>query len=152
MDDKAPLTWKNVFQKIKEDLTFGQKLSLVVTGVTFVVLCILAWVSSHYNWLLWLVVSVGGLGGLVHEFAQSGGKIAVVLRCEDGLYLGALSGVVLGAVAGILVIPDHLVASTSGTELSVSMNHLACEAFSAGLALKGVAEAMGGNRPEPVSK
>jgi hypothetical protein len=150
MDDKAPLTWKNVFQAIKEDLTFSEKVSLVVTGVTFVVLCILAWASSHYNWLLGLAVSVGGLGGLVHEVAQSNGKIAFleIKKYDDGLYLGTLAGVLLGAVAGILVIPGYLITSTSGTELSVNMTQVAYETFSAGLSLKGVVEAAAGT---PVS-
>ena len=76
MADKTPWTWENVFLAITGDLTFREKVSLAVTGVTFIFLCILAWASSHNNWLLWLAVSVGGLGGLVHEFAQSGGKIA----------------------------------------------------------------------------
>jgi hypothetical protein len=129
----------------KTHLTWWEKVSLAVTGVTFVVLCILAWASSHNNWLLWLAVSIGGLGGLVHEVAQSGGKIAFFEKYEDGLYLGALAGVALGAVAGILVIRGHLIARTSGTELSVSMTQLAYEVFTAGLALKGVVEAAGGN-------
>jgi hypothetical protein len=71
----------------KTHLTWWEKVSLAVTGVTFVVLCSLAWASSHNNWLLWLAVSVGGLGGLVHEVAQSGGKIAFFEKYEDGLYL-----------------------------------------------------------------
>jgi hypothetical protein len=119
--------------------------SLIATLLLGVFLGILAWASAHYNWLLWLAASVGGLGGLAHEIAQSGGKIMFFQRQKDGIYLGSLAGMVLGAVAGILVIRGHLIASASGTTLEVSKIQLTYEISIAGLALKGVTEAAGGN-------
>jgi hypothetical protein len=119
--------------------------SVIATLLLVVFLGVLAWASAHYNWLLWLAASVGGLGGLAHEIAQSGGKIMFFQRQKDGIYLGSLAGMVLGAVAGILVIRGHLIASGSGTTLEVSKIQLTYEIFIAGLALKGVTEAAGGN-------
>ena len=129
--------------------TSTQKVSLAVTAVTLVILCILAWASVHNNWLLWLAASVGGIGGAVHEIAQSGGRIAFFAKNEDGLYLGTLAGVVLGGVAGILVIRGYLIASATGAALSISTTQLAYEVFTAGLALKGVVEAAGGTAVPP---
>ncbi|PYV09829.1 MAG: hypothetical protein DMG23_09690 [Acidobacteria bacterium] len=125
-------------------LTNLEKLSIIATLAMAVLLGILAWASAHNNWLLWLAVSVGALGGLAHEIAQSGGKIMFFQRHQDGMYLGSLAGMVLGAVAGILVIRGHLVSTANGTALSVSMVQLDYEIFTAGLALKGVTEAAGG--------
>jgi hypothetical protein len=103
-------------------------------------LAILASVSADRGWLIWLAVSVGGLGGLVHEIAQSGGKILFFERKLDGFYLGGLAGVVLGAAAGMLAIRGFLV----DPNVPVNTFELIYEAFLAGMALKGVTEAAGG--------
>lgn len=79
--------------------------------------------------------------GLVHEIAQSSGKILFFERQSDGLYLVTIAGVFLGAVTGILVIRGYLTENVAPTEaILVQMSY---EAFLAGLALKGVAEAAG---------
>ncbi|MEJ2008215.1 MAG: hypothetical protein P8Z30_08690 [Acidobacteriota bacterium] len=122
-----------------------QKASFIVTLVVLVLLSLLAWASVDYGWLLWLAASVGGLGGLTHEIAQSGGTIAFFQKHEDGLYLGTLAGVILGAVAGIMVVRGYLVPTASGTAASYSMAQVSYLVFTAGLALKGVVEAAGGN-------
>jgi len=122
-----------------------QKVSFIVTLVVLVLLSFLAWASVHFEWLLWLAASVGGLGGLTHEIAQSGGKIAFFEKHEDGLYLGTLAGVALGAVAGILVVRGYLVPAPQGTTASFSLAQVSYEVFTAGLALKGVVEAAGGS-------
>ena len=123
--------------------TVTEKASVVITLATGVLLAVLAWASFHNTWVLWLAVSVGGLGGLVHEIAQSGGEIAFFEKKADGFYLGSLAGVVLGAVAGMLVVRGHL-PSVTETALSISKTQLAYEVFTAGLALKGVTEAASG--------
>lgn len=84
------------------------KVSVLATGGIVVASVILAWASSHYGWVLGLAVSVGALGGLTHEIAQSGGKVLVPRMCQDGLYLGSLAGMVLGIVAGLLVVRGAL--------------------------------------------
>ena len=128
-------------------LTSLEKLSIAITLIMMVLLGILAWASSHNNWLLWLAASVGGLGGLVHEIAQSGGKIAFFQKNQDGMYLGSLAGMMLGAVAGLLVIRGHLVETSDLPSAGVKIQ-LTYEVFMAGLALKGVTEAAGG-KPVP---
>lgn len=117
-----------------------ERLSLIVTFAVGVGAAILATLSVQNGWVLWLAVSAGGLGGLVHEIAQSGGKILFFQKQQDGLYLGSLAGVVLGAVAGVLVVRGHLLGAND-----VGMVQLSYEVFTAGLALKGVTEAAGGN-------
>lgn len=114
--------------------------SIIITVLVGVGLAILASVSAERNWLIWLAVSVGGLGGLVHEIAQSGGKILFFERKLDGFYLGGLAGVVLGAAAGLLAIRGFLV----DPNVQVNEFELIYEAFLAGMALKGVTEAAGG--------
>ena len=126
-----------------------EKLSIISTVTMVVLLALLAWASTHNNWLFWLAASVGAIGGLVHEIAQSGGKIMFFQREEDGTYLGSLAGAILGAVAGILVARGDLLAAGAETALTVTKTQLTYEVFMAGLALKGVTEAAGGN---PVPK
>ena len=123
--------------------------SLIANGLALIVLGILAGVSAHYQWWLWLAASVGGLGGLVHEFVQSGGKIVFFQQHRDGLYLGSLAGVILGAVAGILMIRGHLIAGAPSDAPLGSITQLSYESFFAGLALKGVSEAAAGNPVPP---
>ncbi len=130
-----------------DSLTGLEKFSIAATLIIGVLLGILAWASSQHNWLLWLAASVGGLGGLVHEIAQSGGKIMFFQKNQDGMYLGSLAGMVLGAVAGLLVIRGHLADIPGAPSVSVNVQ-LTYEVFVAGLALKGVTEAAGG-KPVP---
>src|SRR2546425_7537453 len=118
-----------------------ERYSLIGTLVLLAGLSVLAGVSAQQHWVLWLAVSVGGLGGLVHELAQSGGKILFFQKAADGLYLGSVAGMVLGSVAGLLVVRGHLTGGTADE----NMVQLAYEVFTAGLALKGVVEAAGGN-------
>jgi hypothetical protein len=129
-------------------ITNLEKFSIVATLIMGALLGILAWASVRHGWVLWLAASVGGLGGLAHEIAQSGGKIMFFQKHQDGMYLGSLAGIVLGAVAGILVIRGHLIAGSAGPTFSGGTIQLEYEIFSAGLALKGVTEAAGG-KPVP---
>ena len=122
-------------------LTSFQKLSIISTVILFVVFAIVAWLSFRNQSLLVLAFLVGGLGGLVHEIAQSRGKILFFENKSDGLYLGTISGIILGAVAGVLVIRGYMTGETAITDATfVQMSY---ECFIAGLALKGVAEAAG---------
>lgn len=82
----------------------------------------------------------------MRELAQSPRKVLFFQRETDGLYLGTIAGVILGAVAGILVIRGYSTreaAITPGTFMQMSY-----ETFLAGLALKGVAEAVTGGFPQ----
>lgn len=124
-----------------QTLTRLERISIIATAVLGVILAFAAWLSYRNQWLLVLAFSVGGLGGLVHEIAQSRGRILFFKRQTDGLYLGAIAGVILGAVAGILVIRGYLTGDMATTDATfVQMSY---ETFMAGLALKGIAEAAG---------
>lgn len=125
-------------------LTPMEIFSIIATMVLSFAAAILAWLSASYGWILWLAASTGALGGLAHEIAQSGGKVAFFQRYQDGIYLGSVAGMILGAVAGLLVVRG-LAAGLAGPAGTTSTTLLAYEAFIAGLALKGVTEAAGGN-------
>jgi hypothetical protein len=128
-------------------LSPGERISVASTVGAVLLAVGLATASAHYGWTLALVASVGALGGLAHEVAQSGGKIWWFQKHADGLYIGSLAGMVLGAVAGVLVVKGHL-----GELSTVSTVELTYDAFVSGLALKGVVEAAGGNPvPAPAS-
>src|SRR5207302_278748 len=100
--------------------------------------------------VLWLAIAVGGLGGLAHEIAQSRGTILVVERRADGIYLGTIAGVILGAVAGLLAVKGLLISPTSPATQPGAIQ-LIYEAFIAGLALKGITEAAGGQALPPIA-
>jgi hypothetical protein len=97
---------------------------------------------------IWLAVAVGGLGGLAHEIAQSRGTVLIVERRADGIYLGTIAGIILGGVAGLLAAKAFLI--TPPTPAPTVMQ-LIYESFIAGLALKGITEAAGGQPVGPPS-
>lgn len=123
-----------------EGLTTTDIISIISTVGIAVALAILASLSVSNGWVIWLAVSVGGLGGLAHELAQSGGKILFFERKLDGVYIGSLAGTILGAVAGLLAIRGLIINPVTQPQPI----QLVYEAFLAGLAMKGVVEAAGG--------
>ncbi len=82
-------------------------------------------------------IGVAAIGGFVHEIVQSGGSVAYPQSKADGLYLGSISGLVFGAIAGLLAVQGIDPNAPVGISFVSQM-------FFAGLALKGVAEAAGG--------
>jgi hypothetical protein len=126
-------------------LTGGEMVSVAVTLLVAVGLGALAIYSAARagdggGWLLTLAVSAGGAGGLVHEIFQSGGKLLFFSRKVDGIYLGSLTGVLMGAIAGVLTVRGNLVGATTLNNTA----DLTYQIFTAGLALKGVVEAFTG--------
>lgn len=117
-------------------------ISLITTSVVFVALVIVAVIGYQRHMLLLLAASVGGVGGLVHEIAQSRGMILFFEKRADGLYLGSIAGAMMGAVAGLLVVRG-LLAGHGGEVLNFT--DITFDVFMAGLALKGVVEAAGGS-------
>jgi hypothetical protein len=113
--------------------TADERSSIKWTGIATLMAVVGAAFGAALKVDFLLGVCAGGLGGLVHEFAQSGGKVLFVKKEPDGVYLGALTGLILGAVSGVLVVQGH-----------ADPQNLAANAFLAGLALKGVVEAAGG--------
>jgi hypothetical protein len=130
------------------------------------------WPSHSTGWIIWLGLASGGMGGILHEFAQSGGKLLLTKRDADGIYLGALMGMLLGMLAGVLAVQGLFVQGSTSSANQVSLSTAAAvaareggnptppapqspvavqvlyTALLAGLGLKGVAEAVGG---QPVS-
>lgn len=107
------------------------------------------------NWALdnrsiwWIAVCAGGLGGLLHELAQSKGKMLFINKFDDGVYLGSISGIILGIVAGILLLQNQI--TSDQTIETTKLTKATFDAFIAGMALKGVVEATS-SEPQGQSK
>ena len=93
-------------------------------------------VSLRTNVLV-VAIATAAIGGFVHEIVQSGGSVAYPQAKPDGLYLGSVSGLIFGVIAGMLVVQG--LPATATVDIP-----LLSQTFFAGLGLKGVAEAAGG--------
>jgi hypothetical protein len=132
----------------KADTSRLQQISIAVTLGLAVLAGVVAWFSYGRSPAV-LAISLGCLGGLVHELAQSGGKIMFFESRKDGLYIGSLAGLVLGGVAAILVVRGVLVPDLAAKLTDSGYVNLAYEAFMAGLGLKGIVEATAGTPDAP---
>ncbi|MBI3047686.1 MAG: hypothetical protein HYY76_05185 [Acidobacteria bacterium] len=123
------------------------KWSLALTGlfsVGFLVAATLAY-GQHPTVLAF---SLGAVGGLLHELAQSRGRIFFIERHDDGVYLGSLAGMVLGGIAALTVSRGLLVREATDAALTlVQYQSLAYESLMAGIGLKGLTEASAGAPP-----
>jgi small-conductance mechanosensitive channel len=125
------------------------RMSIVLTLIATTVIAVMAvWADSTEN-LLWTAVTVGAIGGLVHEIAQSKGT-AFLPDTDNSQpnksgesYLGGLLGILLGGAAGLVAL------SVSNAPTSVSIQMIAT-AFAAGVALKGIADSAASS-PNPGS-
>ncbi|SRR5712692_696896 len=125
------------------NLTPDQKRSVWITGIAFVLLAVGTYISLRGQEAFLLALSAGGLGGVIHELFQSGGKISFIdTTSKDGFYLGSLAGVLLGAVARVMAARFFL---TGGSDQH-NLSQLACDTFLPGLSLKGAAEALSGKQ------
>ncbi|MBI2078625.1 MAG: hypothetical protein HYT80_09710 [Euryarchaeota archaeon] len=88
-----------------------------------------------------LALATGALGGLAHELIQSRGKLLFFRRAKDGLQLGSVSSLAMGAIAGGLAVNTLL---APGSYAAALPREIAFQAFTAGLALKGLAGAATG--------
>ena len=86
------------------NLNDDEVLSIIITSVMAGITLILLGIF-YYLWKdpVGVTLSAGAFGGFLHEFVQSKGKILFIERKDDGLYLGSISGLILGLVAGILI-------------------------------------------------
>lgn len=119
-------------------------ISVAVTISLGIALAIFAFISFHNSWKVCLALSLGALGGLIHEMVQSGGKILFFERKLDGFYMGGVAGMILGAVAGLL--------SVHGLLDEPSMYEIGYQTFLAGLGLKGIVEAASSQPLPPGTK
>lgn len=122
------------------ELTRFEKFSVAATGALALVLIIAAWWSFGRNPLV-LATSLGCVGGLMHELAQSGGKILFFEKKADGVYLGSVAGMMLGGITGVIAAHSIPVPETG---LAMFYQNLSYETFMAGLGLKGLVEAAAG--------
>ena len=106
------------------NLTETERLSIILTLALTLIAIIVSSISIVTRNYFLLAISMGSIGGLVHEFVQSGGKILFIKKQDDGFYLGSISGMFLGSVAGVLVIKGQLM----GLETS-NINGLAIDVF-----------------------
>ena len=117
-------------------------LSQIGTFAAIVIAVVVAAYGVTSSNVLLTAISVGAVGGLVHEVAQSNGKV-IVPKPDEGsgdIYLGGLFGLIAGGVAGLLV-AQGLPGSAAVTNSWLS------EFFLAGLGLKGFSEAVATKRP-----
>ena len=125
-------------------LTPGELWAVRATAVLALAFIVAAFFSYEKSPLV-LAISLGCLGGLMHELAQSGGKILFFARRDDGLYLGGVAGMMLGGVTGLIA--AHAVQAQNPVEYQ----NLAYEAFMAGVGMKGLVEAATGSAVAPGS-
>jgi hypothetical protein len=86
-------------------------------------------------------IFVGALGGVVHEIAQSNGKLMFPQPASDGIYLGGAYGLLIGGVSGLILAQGQQILANGAFPPS-----LIGEAFLAGLSLKGLSEAVTANK------
>jgi len=67
-----------------------------------------------------------------------------VQKKDDGVYLGSITGLILGLIAAIFVLEGNPAALSPTPPTQQELISLFFESFAAGLALKGVAEATTG--------
>jgi len=132
-----------------ETWTGEEKYSVIANIVLLIVLvAALNWALNHGSFW-WVAVGAGGLGGLIHELAQSKGKMLFIKKYDDGVYLGSISGIILGVVAGILILQNQI--TSNQTIEAAQLTKATFDAFIAGLALKGVVDATS-SEPQGLSK
>jgi hypothetical protein len=125
-----------------------ERISIFLTAGLAALAALVAWWSYGTSPFL-LALSLGSLGGLIHEFAQSGGKILFFERKLDGMYIGSIAGMVLGSVSAVAVARGML--APAGTEpfTVVQYQNLAFESFFAAIGMKGIVEAATGSPLPP---
>jgi hypothetical protein len=100
-------------------------------------------VVSYVVWrdVLLTAVFTGAIGGLVHEIVQSNGTYMLphMDTANSNFCLGGLIGIISGGAAGVIMV--------EGLTVTTLSRQLIALAFTAGLALKGVADAAGTKTP-----
>ena len=126
----------------------SQTESIVATAVLGLAALAIAYEAYGSESQIALAASVGALGGLAHEIAQSKGKLLFVRVADDGIYLGAIAGMLLGAIAGLLAAKAIVLGPSAATADAHHVKmQLIYDCFFGGLALKGILEAAGTNAP-----
>ena len=134
LDEDSTIAWKWTQSALYTTPGAAQAASLTA----FVAIIIFAAVFYESKHVFLTVAFAGALGGLLHEIVQSGGKYVLPNTDDKGNFaLGGLIGIVTGGLAGLILYQGLNV--TTGIILNVN---LLAEALLAGLATKGVADAV----------
>ena len=117
----------------------------VASLVVFILLIIFAALSYEGKHVFLTAITAGALGGLAHELVQSKGTYILPHTDNTGNFcLGGLFGIVSGGLAGLIMY--------SGLDLTAGIKvsgQLFTQAFLAGLAVKGVADAVQPPKQQP---
>ena len=106
--------------------------------IAFALVIIFAALSYEWKHVFLTAVSAGAIGGLAHEIVQSRGTYILPHTDDTGNFcLGGLFGIISGGLAGLIMYSGLNL--TTGIKVS---GQLFTEAFLAGLATKGVADAV----------
>lgn len=136
------MNWPNHPDSASGTNTKGLYLTIAAVAI-LIALSLTAW---YRLWPVTLAASLGALGGLAHELAQSRGWFFFPQTTEDHThYLGAFTGMALGALAGALAVQSLVTLKVPDT-VDVSVGSVwwyqfAYTSFLAGLSLKGISEA-----------
>ena len=133
-------------------ITRGQTRDVAITIAIGLGTALAAYIAATRGDVMTLAASMGALGGLSHEIAQSHGKILFFRKAEDGIYIGSIAGMVLGAIAGLLVARGLVTHAPGSAPLPIDLMQLKFEAFFAGLGLKGILDAAGSKPPGNLPK
>jgi len=133
-------------------ITRGQTRDVAITIAIGLGTAVAAYLAATRGDVMTLAASMGALGGLSHEIAQSHGKILFFREAEDGIYIGSIASLVLGAIAGLLVARGLVTHAPGVAPPTVDLLQLKFEAFFAGLGLKGILDAAGSQPPSNLPK
>ena len=132
VSEDSMITW--IWEKQSYKLSPAQ----IASVITFVLIVGLSVLSYEAKYALPMVVLAGAIGGLLHEIVQSQGKYILPNTDATGNFcLGGLIGIITGVVAGFI-----LYQGLNATSAATVSGMLFAEAFLAGLAAKGVADAI----------
>ena len=133
-------------------ITRGQTRDVAITIAIGLGTALAAYLAATRGDVMTLAASMGALGGLSHEIAQSHGKILFFREADDGIYIGSIASLVLGAIAGLLVARGLVAHAPGSAPLPIDLMQLKFEAFFAGLGLKGILDAAGSQPPGNLPK
>jgi hypothetical protein len=124
---------------LKTNLTPDNKWNIIITFILTVIAIFASFWFYTTGYLVGAVISIGAVGGIVHEIAQSKGTALIPGDSNtDGSkenYLGAFLGIILGGAAGLLTL-----STATGTGTATLSLQVVVTAFAAGVALKGISD------------
>jgi hypothetical protein len=123
-----------------ENIDKSAKHSKRITILILVAIPALLVISSVMDSLWLRCAAIGALGGILHDIVQNNGFVAYAYRTKEGVRLGLGLAAIIGGICGFLVYPTV----TPPTDLITP--------FTAGLAFKGIGEAIGAKGSKTVEE